>query len=79
MCLLFTSFFVKRIQDVLGEVGSATRRYGNYVTAGSCFFGRMQENQGLWELKTEFLYQIYTKILGFGAVKWLSIWRSESD
>lgn len=40
MCLLFTSFFVKRIQDVLGEVGSATWRYGNYVTAGSCFSGK---------------------------------------
>ena len=32
--------FVKRIQDVLGEVGSATWRYGNYVTAGSCFSGK---------------------------------------
>ena len=58
MCLLFTSFFVKRIQDVLGEVESATWRYGNYVTAGSCFSKRMQENHGLGELRRGFLYQI---------------------
>ena len=47
-------FFVKRIQDVLGEVESATWRYGNYVTAGSCFSKRMQENQGLWEFEEDF-------------------------
>lgn len=31
------------------------------VTAASCFSGRRQENQGLQDFKTEFLYQIYTK------------------
>ena len=30
------------------------------ATARSCFSGRMQENQGLWEFERGFLYQIYT-------------------
>lgn len=33
------------------------------VTAGSCFFERSAENQGLWDLEREFLYQIYTRKL----------------
>lgn len=32
-----------------------------FATARSCFSGRMQENQGFWEIEREFLYQIYTK------------------
>ena len=32
-------------------------------TAASCFSGRMQENQGLWDFKTKFLYQIYTRFI----------------
>lgn len=32
-----------------------------YTTARSCFSGRMQENQGFWEIERGFLYQIYTK------------------
>ena len=31
---------------------------GESVTAASCFSGRMQENQGLWEFERGFLYQI---------------------
>ena len=33
------------------------------VTAGSCFFGRMQEKQGFQEFERGFLYQIYTRKL----------------
>ena len=51
-------FFVKRIQDVLGEVGSATWRYGNYVTAGSCFLKKSADHRGLWDFERGFLYQI---------------------
>ncbi|MGN0429168.1 MAG: hypothetical protein ACI4E2_03795 [Acetatifactor sp.] len=40
-------------------------------TAASCFSGRMQEKQGLWEFKRGILYQIYTNFLGFWAVTWL--------
>ena len=31
---------------------------GRDGTARSCFFERMQENQGLWEFERGFLYQI---------------------
>ena len=35
--------------------------YYSFVTARSCFLGRMQENQGLREFEEGFLYQIYTR------------------
>lgn len=40
-----------------------SNRWYVLVTAASCFFGKSQENQGLWELEGGFLYQIYTRKL----------------
>ena len=36
------------------------------VTAGSCFFERSAENQGLWEFEEEILYRVYTNFLIWG-------------
>ena len=33
------------------------------ATARSCDFEEVAENQGLWDFKTDFLYQIYTRKL----------------
>lgn len=36
------------------------------VTAGSCFFERSAENQGLWEFERGFLCRIYTNFYELG-------------
>ena len=45
------------IMDLTRVVVCAEKRWCG-VTAGSCFFGRMQENQELREFERGFLYQI---------------------
>ncbi|MBR5596336.1 MAG: hypothetical protein IKW30_02895 [Lachnospiraceae bacterium] len=57
----FIKFNDKALITVINMVISVFAFCG--VTARSCFLGRMQENQGLWELRRGFLYQIYTRKL----------------
>ena len=37
--------------------------FSSFATAASRFSGRMQENQGVWEFRRGFLYQIYDREL----------------